>query len=207
MRRPSWRVYATIGGALVGAAVLTAAVVARPDGSPQPSRPVGHHGPGARSLLSILERSPRPDDAVPASLAEGPLLSDGVANLGGARRAPDFARPTWIAPSADGEAVCVVSAGALACPSTTAIRERGAAVGLFKSVDTPWRVLGLAADGVSAVTVVRADGSTTQVDVRANFFAYEDAAPPRELRWRGPKGEQLWRRGRISWPGAAPAGL
>jgi hypothetical protein len=204
MRRPSRRILG-VAGAFAVAVLLAAAALARED-APQGNRG-RHHGLGARSFLSILARAPRSGDAVPTSLARGPLLSDGVADLGDARRVGAFARPTWIAPSADGKAVCLVSAGALTCPGLTAIEERGAAVGLFKSVDTPWRVLGVAADGVPTVTVVRDDGRTVHLDVRANFFAFEDARPPRELRWRGPSGEQLWRRGRISWPGAAAWGL
>lgn len=198
---------AASGGVLVVAVLIAAAAVVRQSQRSQATVRTGGHGTAPSSFLSILERSPRPDDAVPESLAEGPLLSDGVADLRGARRAPVFARPTWIAPSSDGKGVCVVSAGALACPAAAVVERRGAAVGLFKSVDTPWRVLGIAADGVSGVTVVRDDGSTVHVDVRANFFSYEDVRPPRELRWRGPNGEQLWRRGPISWPRGPEPGL
>lgn len=140
-----------------------------------------------RNELKVLQRPPERVDLPPAHIVESPLLEDEPARAEDARRVRAVEQ-AWIAPSTNREAVCVLGPGELACPSAEVIERDGAAVGFFKHHGTPWRVTGVATDEVTAVTVLRDDGSVSQVPVKHNYFEMESSAPPIELSWEGPNG-------------------
>jgi hypothetical protein len=128
------------------------------------------------------------DDVTAAVRAMEPIQASG-ADFGAARRVSRASEPPmWIAPSKNGEAVCLFGQGEAACPLAKGVKQQGLSVALFKHVDTPWRVTGIAADSISAVTIVKSDGSTVDVPVTNNTFLFEDSQPPRDVRWVGPNG-------------------
>lgn len=185
-------------GGVVVAGVVTDAPRA-PDGysgaAPDPgdrpeSKPARDAVAAPRTALgvAILERPRTVADRLPEQILRGPLLSDRPAIAAQARRVTG--RKAWIAPSADGVAVCLIAPGELACPPRSAIARQGAAFAFGKHVDTPYRVTAIAADSVTSATVIAHDGSEHRVAVVDNHIEYETRHRPRGVRWEGPAGPQ-----------------
>jgi len=143
-----------------------------------------------RAELSVLRRSVRTSDVAPTAIANGPLLEDHPAVVDQARRVRGMEQ-AWLAPSSNGEAICVIGAGELACPKSEPLVLRGAAVGIFKHADTPWRVTGVATDDVAEVSVRYGDGQAVTAPVTDNYFSVETATAPLEVSWIGPFGREV----------------
>jgi hypothetical protein len=143
-----------------------------------------------RNEVSVLRSAARESAAIPDVIAEGPLMTDDAVAEEQARRVRGTEQ-AWIAPSANGEAVCVVGQGELACHTAEALGGRGAAVGFFKHAHTPWRTTGVATDDVTSVTVVLPDGQEVTTSVQLNYFSIESDAVPVEVRWDGASGPEV----------------
>jgi hypothetical protein len=149
----------------------------------------------ARVRIGVLSRSRREEDIVDRLIANGPLLDDSVADLSRSRRVRVGASHAWIAPSANGEAVCLIAPGELACPGASVIERDGADPGVFWHADGPIRVAGIAADVVTSVTVIYTDGARRAASVDNNAFVVADPRAPRQVAWTGPDGPE-----RVTFP-------
>lgn len=151
-----------------------------------------------RDALPILARPRRPSDRVSRAVSVGPLLDGAPADLRAARRIRrSDATPAWIAPSSNGEAVCLIAPGELNCPPASEIARRGVAVATFWHAEGPIRVTGIASASVESVEVVTAEGATVEVPVVDGSFLYETWRAAREVRWVGPDGPEEQRLPRI----------
>ena len=128
--------------------------------------------------LAAFRRQARAGDAVPAAIADGPLLSDGVGDVTSARRAGG----AWIMPGRK-NSVCIVGNGGLSCPPAEAIRKDGLAPSMFKTSDGPFTLMGIGSDAVGSVDVTLATGDTTRIALADNAFVFEASAQPRGVRW------------------------
>jgi hypothetical protein len=127
------------------------------------------------------------------AIAEGPLMTDGAARPENAQRVRGTTQ-AWIAPSSNGEAVCVIGPGEFGCPGADVLERDGASVGFYKHADTPWRVTGVAVDSISSVTARFGDGTSATTTVANNYFALESPTAPVEVRLEGPERSQGRRR-------------
>lgn len=142
------------------------------------------------AALAILRRAPSTADAVPANVASMKLFADGAVALGLARKVRGAPRPTWIAPSSNGEAICYFSPGALSCPAAEELADKGAAIGAVWHANTPVRVTGVVSDGIRSVVVVSRGGSKHAVDAADNYIEFESEQMPQAVYWNGPRGPE-----------------
>lgn len=146
----------------------------------------------ARERLHVL-RQPRSvtADAVAPAIAGQPTVADGDIDLTAARRvkAAD-GEAAWIAPSADGDAICGVRAGAVACPATALLEVTGLSPAINGRLGEPYHVWGIAGDDVSSLVLIEGDGTRVSVTVTDNFFDVETDDWPRSLTWTGPNGPE-----------------
>ncbi|MDW5597851.1 hypothetical protein VSS74_26090 [Conexibacter stalactiti] len=189
-------------------AVTTAALTTTAPADPKPERspalaaPAPRVGPVpgftsaqwrslAREQLEVLEE-PREAaaDAVPASIRSQPLFADGAVELAAAREVAPGAERAWIAPSADGTAVCAFRTGAVACPSVARLTVTGLAPGVNGRYGEPFHVWGIAGDDTSSIVLIEADGTRVAVTVTDNFFDVETDDWPRGMTWTGPEGAE-----------------
>lgn len=149
----------------------------------------------ARANIGVL-RGARvaASDAIPARIAEGPLLSDGVASLSSARKVRDGGslRSAWLASTSDGAGVCAVAAGGMICPSVALVVEEGLSPGYVTRLGEPVHVFGVVSDAVRDVALLLRDGRTQSVTVADNFFAVDTAIVPIEVNWIGPDGYESY---------------
>lgn len=144
----------------------------------------------ALQQLAVLRR-PRAGgaDAVPTRVRRQPLFRDGIVEFSAARavRTMDGAR-AWMAPSSDGKAVCVLRAGAVACPPVEVLTSEGLTPAINARRGEPVRVWGIATDGVSSIMLTERSGRRSAVPFADNFFDVELDAWPHALSWIGPRG-------------------
>ncbi|HST41739.1 MAG TPA: hypothetical protein VLK58_19625 [Conexibacter sp.] len=142
-------------------------------------------------LHTLAEPRDAVADAVPARIRRQPLFADAIVDLGAAREvAAAGEEPAWIAPTADGTAVCAVRSGALACPSVARLTVTGLSPGILGRVGEPFHVWGIAGDDTSSIVLIEADGTRVPVSVTDNFFDVETDDWPRGLTWIGPSGPE-----------------
>jgi hypothetical protein len=148
----------------------------------------------AREHVAALRQPAAPaNDTVASEVADGPLLSDDPVDLASARMVRGVGRAVWLAISSDGQSVCEVTSGALACPPVSEVVEKGLSPVLVTRAGEPVHVSGVASDAVGSVDVVLADGSVETVEVSDNYFAIDLPDVPRALRWTGPGGAETFR--------------
>lgn len=195
-----------IGGCATAVATAALTTTAPADPKPQRSAPLAAPAPLvaptptatsgqwrglAREQLEVLDE-PRDAtaDAVPAGVRSQPLFADGVVDVGAAREVAPGAERAWIAPSADGTAVCAFRAGGLACPSVARLTVTGLAPGILGRIGEPFHVWGIAGDDTSSIVLIEADGTRVAVTATDNFFDVETDDWPRGLTWTGPNGAE-----------------
>jgi hypothetical protein len=178
---------------VAGCATWASISAGQPAGDPAHLSDGADQSAGALASASIgaLRRAAQPDvDALPDRIADTPLLSGTSIDLGSARLVRRIGHPIWLASDSDGSEVCEITPGAMACPPVAEIKTRGLSPVLFSRAGEPIHVTGVAADSVTSVDVVLADGSSESVPVIENVFALDVTAWPRGLHWRGPAGPE-----------------
>jgi hypothetical protein len=155
----------------------------------------------ARAHVGVLREPQDPArDAVPARVRAQPLLSGGVVDLAAAKKVRSGdGEAAWIAPSADGSALCAVRSGALACPPLSLLTVTGMAPGIIGRAGEPFHVWGIAGDDVSSVVLIEADGTRVPIRVVDNFFDVATDDWPRSLTWTGPSGPESFGFPAFSW--------
>jgi hypothetical protein len=86
----------------------------------------------------------------------------------------------------------VIAHGAMGCPPAGAIITRGAAVGVSGRTGEPIHVFGIATDEVHEVEVSLTDGASETVPVDNNYFTFDTRTAPKEARWIGPSGPEVY---------------
>jgi hypothetical protein len=170
-----------------GPATATAA-----DGAQSPAAARAAAGRAAARAEVALLRRPRSAtrDAIPPALLGGPMLADGAIDTATARTVLDDGEATYVASSSDGRDVCAIADGAMGCTPTAALAAAGTTPSIAGRRGEPFHVFGVAADDVSDLVLVEADGTETPVTATDGVYRVDTGAWPQALTWSTPEGPQ-----------------
>lgn len=146
--------------------------------------------PSSAIDLAILQRPP--DRHALSLLRNVAIYRDGALDLRAARRIGGIA-PAWIAPRADGTAVCRLTLSFVACTPWDEIERRGASVNVDWHADSGFIVSGIADDATLTIRIITYDRRRLEIPVMSNSYSVELARPPRKVLWHGPSGREHFR--------------
>jgi len=182
---------------VVALAVVIPTVLVADPSSPQTKAdpPVTAVDATTSGLLSVFDRPRTASDELPqpAAGADPGALSDRTAGESydlSRRATPEpGADPVYLWPRKDG--ACFSTKGVSSCADASDIAQHGAIVtysGGQQIGEGVTRVAGIARDGVRAIEVTLADGTTATAPVVDNAFSIDVSSPPQETRWVTPDG-------------------
>lgn len=147
----------------------------------------------ARAHVGALDTPRSASDALAPRAAATRLIADGLVEPLSMRRVEAGGEAGWLGLTTDGDQVCVVSNGALTCPTVQLLVDEGVAPGYVgRATESVVHVFGVVSDDASGLQLLLRDRRTLNVTVRDNFFAVDVPAVPIELTWTGPSGPASW---------------
>lgn len=147
------------------------------------------------ATVGVFRRARQAGDELPAELVSSPLNEGDVLVASSSRRVRVPGAGHLVRTRRN--EVCQANAGFLTCAPIPAVSRRGFAPSVTWRGDD-FRVSGIAADSVGAVTVKLADGTSHRLDVEDNVVLLEAKARPVSLAWSGPGGRE-----QVTLPGPA----
>jgi hypothetical protein len=149
----------------------------------------GHGAADAAAHIALLRRARGAnDDMNAADVSASPGAADTV-DVKSARKA-NKERRLFVAPSTDGNAVCVLAPGETNCPLADDLVSEGAAPAVFWHADGLVHVTGVATDSVDSVEVVYSDGTVQRLAASDNVLDAQLRERPSVIRWDGPNGRE-----------------